>query len=107
MQLMFFKKDSATYCDNFLKNCGFKLEDKEKYFQMGTFEELEELLYYLWSEEKMEILKKKNIKIETYLGENDLFYKKWKSQSIARLDFYDLVSSTIFCLIKGDINSFE
>jgi len=59
MQLMFFQKDSATYCDNFLKNCGFSLEEKEKYFQMGTYEELEELLHYNWSEEKMYLLLKK------------------------------------------------
>lgn len=71
LQLMFFKKDSDTYCDNFLKNCGFKAEDKGKYFKLGTFDELEELLYYEWSEEKMEILKKKNISIETYIGEDD------------------------------------
>jgi hypothetical protein len=71
LQLMFFKKDSENYCDNFLKNCGFTQNDKEKYFKMGTFEELQELLYYFWSDEKMENLKKKNIVIETYLGEND------------------------------------
>jgi hypothetical protein len=71
LQLMFFKKDSSTYCDNFLKNCGFNEVDKGKYFQMGTFEELQELLYYEWDEEKMERLKAKNIIIETYLGEDD------------------------------------
>ena len=71
LQLMFFKKDSGTYCDNFLKNCGFKEVDKSKYFQIGSFEELQELLYYKWDEEKMERLKAKNITIETYLGECD------------------------------------
>lgn len=71
LQLMFFKKESETYCDNFLKNCGFDEVDKGKYFQMGTFEELQELLYYKWDEEKMERLKAKNITIEIYLGECD------------------------------------
>jgi len=71
LQLMFFKKDSGTYCDNFLKNCGFKPEDKDKYFKLGTFDELEELLYYEWNEEKIEKLKAKNILIEIYLGEDD------------------------------------
>ncbi len=72
MQLMFFQKDRDIYCDNFLKNCGFDKNAKKKYFNMGTFEELQELLYYFWSKEKMEKLKEKNIIIETYLGENDL-----------------------------------
>jgi hypothetical protein len=38
---------------------------------MGSFEQLEELLYYEWSEEKMKILVKKNIEIEVYLAAND------------------------------------
>ncbi|MCI0501301.1 MAG: pimelyl-ACP methyl ester esterase BioV [Epsilonproteobacteria bacterium] len=71
MQLMFFKKDVKTYTDNFVKNCGFSEEEKNKYLKMGTFEELQELLYYKWSEEKMEMLKAKNIIIETYLGGDD------------------------------------
>ncbi len=71
MQLIFFKKDSITYCNNFLKNCGFEPDHKEKYFQMGTFEELQELLYYEWSREKLQKIVAKNIFIEVYLGEND------------------------------------
>ncbi len=71
MQLMFFKKDATTYCENFLKNCGFDEEDKKRYFQMGTFEELQDLLYYQWSDAKMEMIKNKGIVVETYLGEND------------------------------------
>ena len=56
MQLMFFKKDAKLYGDNFVKNCGFSDEEKEKYFSLGTYKELETLLYYEWSYEKMEII---------------------------------------------------
>jgi predicted alpha/beta hydrolase family esterase len=71
MQLMFFKKDTSAYANNFLKNCGFSEENKNKYFSLGTFEELKELLYYEWQKEKLQALKDKGIEIETYLGGED------------------------------------
>lgn len=71
MQLMYFKKDAKTYIDNFVKNCGLAEVEKDKYFEVGTYEELEDLLYYEWNAQKLEIIKKKNIIIETYLGGND------------------------------------
>ena len=71
MQLMFFKKDSALYCDNFLVNCGFDDEKKDKYFSMGSFDELEELLYYTWDKKKLVRLKEKGVNIEVYLGSKD------------------------------------
>jgi hypothetical protein len=71
MQLMFFKKDATSYANNFLKNCGFSEETQNKYFSLGTFEELKELLYYEWQKEKLQALKDKGIEIETYLGGED------------------------------------
>jgi hypothetical protein len=72
MQLMFFKKNPTEYCKNFLINCVLPNNiSLDKYFNMGSFEQLEELLYYEWSEEKMKILVKKNIEIEVYLAAND------------------------------------
>lgn len=71
MQLMYFKKDAELYCSNFLKNASFINEHIKKYFKMGTYEELEELLNYEWLSEKMNILKEKNITLEIYLGDED------------------------------------
>lgn len=52
-QLMYFKKDANAYCESFLKNVIFPTNlDISKYFKLGTIEQLEELLYYEWSEEK-------------------------------------------------------
>jgi hypothetical protein len=70
-QLMFFKKDQKVYCDQFLKNCGFTKEQAKNYFQMGTYEELDELLNYIWNKEKLQLLKEKNIHLEVYLGSDD------------------------------------
>lgn len=84
MQLMFFKKDENTYSNNFLENCGFTDEEKKKYFVLGTYKELENLLYYDWNYEKMEFIKNKNIKIETYLGGDDKIINSKKALEFFR-----------------------
>lgn len=71
MQLMFFKKDPKVYCDNFLKNCGFSENKAKQYFQLGSYEELEQLLNHTWDKEKLQRLKDKNIRLEVYLGAED------------------------------------
>lgn len=72
MQMMFFSKDSDEYAKNFLKNCGFDEELSKKYFTLGSFEELNELLYYKWEEEKLQTLVDRGVKIEIYLGGKDI-----------------------------------
>ena len=68
-QLMYFKKDANAYCQSFLENVIFPKEiDISKYFKLGTIKEFEELLYYEWSEEKLQKLLDKGTKIEVYLG---------------------------------------
>ena len=68
-QLMYFKKDANAYCHNFLSNVVYPLQiDISKYFELGTAEQLEELLNYNWSEEKLQKLLDKGTKIEVYLG---------------------------------------
>ena len=72
MQLMFFKKDSKMYCENFLKNISAPSNfDMSSYFEEGSFEELQTLLTYKWSEDKLNKLLKKGVKIEVYLGSDD------------------------------------
>ncbi len=72
LQLMFFKKDSDAYIENFLKNIALpSLYDMSKYLQKGSYEELEKLLYYIWDKDKLQELKDRNIQIEVYLGEKD------------------------------------
>ena len=98
LQLMFFKKDSQTYCDNFLTNCGFSKELASKYFEEGTFEELEELLTYEWDQEKLQKLVDKNIKIEIYLGSDD----KIIDANVA-LEFFKQFGEVYFIKEKGHI----
>lgn len=72
MQLMFFKKDAKSYCDTFLKNVALNSSKTIKeYFIQGSYEELNELLHYVWDEEKLQQLLKKGTRIEVFLAGND------------------------------------
>jgi len=71
-QLMYFKKDENTYVQTFLNNVIYPSnKDILKYFKLGTAQELEELLTYVWNEEKLQKLVDKGVKIEVYLGADD------------------------------------
>jgi hypothetical protein len=72
MQMMFFAKDEKEYANNFLENCGFTPELSQKYFTLGSSKELNDLLYYEWSEEKLQQLINKGITLEVYLGGKDI-----------------------------------
>lgn len=65
LQKIAFRKNSDEYCKNFLKSCGF-IDDR--YFKKGTIKELEELLSYRWSEEKLQEIVDRGIEVEVYLG---------------------------------------
>ncbi|MEA3552942.1 MAG: pimelyl-ACP methyl ester esterase BioV [Campylobacterota bacterium] len=98
MQLMYFKKDSKTYCDNFLKNSGFDKVQSEKYFKEGKYEELEELLNYKWDQNKLQLLVDNGTKIEVYLGENDKIVDTQKA-----LEFFVNHSEVYFIKNKNHI----
>ena len=81
MQLMYFKKDADAYCKNFLQNVASPTnQDISKYFNLGTVQELEELLNYEWSEEKLQRLVDKGTIIEVYLGANDKIIDSLKAK---------------------------
>ncbi len=80
MQLIYFGKDNQTYCNTFLTNCGIQKEKQEKYFQMGTAKELEDLLYFNWSDEKLQTIVKKGINLEIFLGSDDKIINSKKAK---------------------------
>lgn len=98
LQLMFFKKDAQNYCENFLENCGFEDAAKNKYFTMGTYEELQELLEYKWDKETLEAIISKGIKIEVYLGGNDKIIDSSKA-----LEFFKEFGEIYFIKEKNHI----
>ena len=99
LQLMFFKKDAKSYCENFLKNVASPSNiDLSKYFELGTYEELEELMTFKWIEEDIKKVLDKGTKIEVYLGSDD----KIIDSSIAR-DFFRKFATVYYINDKGHI----
>jgi len=98
MQLMYFKKDEKLYSDNFLGNSGLTNVQSEKYFTMGKYEELEELLNYKWDQKKLQMLIDNGTKIEVYLGENDKIIDSQKA-----LEFFVNYSEVYFIKNKEHI----
>ncbi len=98
MQLMFFKKDGDEYCKNFLRNCGFKDELTVKYFTIGKYDELDELLNYSWDKEKLQKLIDRGIEIEVYLGAEDKIIDSNKA-----LEFFKAFADVYYIKNKGHI----
>ena len=98
-QLMYFKKDANLYSQSFLENVIFpKQIDISKYFKLGTIEELEELLYYEWKEEKLQKILDKRIKIEVYLGGVDKIIDASKAK-----DFFKDFATVYYIKEKGHL----
>ncbi len=98
MQLMFFKKNKEDYCDKFLENCGITKNQKELYFQVGKYEELEDLLNYNWDEKKIKKLVDRGIYIEVYLGCDDKIIDSKKT-----MEFFRQFSEVYYMKNKGHI----
>jgi len=98
MQLMYFKKDATSYCNNFLENSGFPQGLSSRYFQMGTYEELNDLLNYEWMNEKLAQVIEKNITIEVFLGSEDKIIN-----SSEALEFFRKFSEVYYIKNKGHI----
>ncbi len=98
-QLMYFKKDANSYCQSFLENVIFPSNlDISKYFKLGTIEELEELLFYEWSEEKLQKLLDKGVKIEVFLGAEDKIIDSSKTK-----DFFVNFATVYYMKEKGHL----
>jgi hypothetical protein len=98
-QVMYFKKDAKIYCDGFLQNVLYPLNiDISKYFKLGTVQELEELLYYEWSEEKLQKLIEKGVKIEVYLGGKDKIIDTSKAK-----EFFEKFATVYYIKEKGHL----
>jgi enterochelin esterase-like enzyme len=99
MQLMFFKKDTNAYCENFLKNVSSPTnQDISKYFNQGTIEELEELLNYEWSKEKLQKLVENGTKIEVFLGGVDKIIDAQKAK-----EFFKDLATVYYIKEKGHL----
>lgn len=98
-QLMYFKKDSNAYIELFSKNVIFpKNVDISKYFKIGSIAELEELLFYQWSEEKLQKVVDRGTKIEVYLGSEDKIIDALKTK-----EFFQKFATVYYIKDKGHL----
>ena len=94
-QLMYFKKDSKLYIDNFVANTIFPSQiDISSYLSNGKFEELEFLLNYKFEEEKLNAILENGTYVEVFLGDKD----KIIDFSDAKKFFKELDDCTLFCI---------
>ena len=71
-QLRYFEAGQEAYVKQFLDNVSYPSDvNLAPYLSIGTKDELDALLSYVWEEEKIQILLEKGITIEVFLGEKD------------------------------------
>jgi pimeloyl-ACP methyl ester carboxylesterase len=71
-QLRYFDSGKETYVEQFLKNVAFPCDvSLTNYLSVGTKEELEALLTYVWDKEKIQTLLDRGVTIEVFLGAED------------------------------------
>jgi len=72
VQTIAFSKDKGLYIENFLKSCFMPHSVKSVEKKVGTLEELKQLLEFEWSLPDILELHNKGVKIEVYLGSEDI-----------------------------------
>lgn len=98
-QLMYFKKDAIAYVQTFLDNVIYPSnKDISKYFKLGTIEELEELLTYVWDEEKLQKLVDRGTIVEVYLGADDKIIDSLKVK-----EFFQKFATIYYIKEKGHL----
>ncbi len=71
-QLQYYEKDRHRYMEKFLQNIQYPAAiELSEYLKNGNKHELEALLHYRWSEEKLKELLERKIEIEVFLGSKD------------------------------------
>jgi len=71
LQLQAYTKDEALYMKNFLNASFAPYKQKILKHKETTFQELYELLEYVWDREELSFVIDKGVKIEVYLGGQD------------------------------------
>jgi len=94
LQMMGYKKSADLYLEKFTENCFLPYAPQALSYTAHKAEELEELLYYEWSIERLQALRSRGIEIEVYLGDADEI-----SDVRSAYDFF--LSVATVTLIKG------
>jgi len=98
-QLRYFEAGQEAYVEQFLKNVSYPSTlNLAPYFSIGTKDELDALLSYVWEKEKIQTLLNKGIIIEVFLGEDDKII-----ESSEAFDFFKPFCTTYLLKNTGHI----
>ncbi len=98
-QLRYFKIDKSNYVKKFLENVSYPSKiELENYLNIGTYKELETLLYYIWNKDKILELIERGVIIEIFIGERDKIIDSKKS-----CDFFSKITTTYLLKNMGHI----
>ena len=79
-QLRYFKVDKEVYTQEFIKNVAHPSTTLlNEFITEGTYEELADLLSYVWKEEKIKMLIEGGTRIEVFMGDADKILDTQKS----------------------------
>jgi len=95
LQLLAFQKNNNKYLKNFYKNVLYPYDFDISNFKLkGDIKDLDKLLHYEWDKEKLDIILRRKIKIEVYLGKLDKIINAEKAK-----DFF-IPYGTVYWLNK-------
>ncbi|WP_415405802.1 pimelyl-ACP methyl ester esterase BioV [Sulfurovum sp. CS9] len=98
-QLRYFEAGQEAYVKQFLSNVTFPSKtDLSAYLKIGTKEELEALLTYLWDEKKLQEVLDRGTTIEVFLGKDDKIV-----DAQAAFDFFAPLTATYFTKSVGHV----
>jgi pimeloyl-ACP methyl ester carboxylesterase len=98
-QLRYFEAGQEAYVKQFLSNVEYPSNiDLSEYLNVGTKEELEALLTYVWDEKKIQEVLDRGTSIEVFLGFNDKIIDAKKA-----FDFFTPLTTTYLIKDVGHI----
>ena len=96
-QLRYFEAGQKAYVEQFLSNVTSPSSvDLSAYLKVGTKEELEALLTYVWDKDKIEEIQRRGTTIEVFLGAKDKII-----DANAAFDFFAPLTTTYFVKDTG------
>lgn len=96
LQLAGYTKDAENYLDRFIQLCFSPSPKQPIRHGKHSYDELHELLFYIWEEEMMNAIKEKGIRIEVYLGLKDEII------DVAGAREFFLPFATVFTIREGN-----
>jgi len=95
-QLRYFKSDKESYVKQFLENVAYPSKTSlESYLTVGSKEELNDLLTYVWDKKKMKEVLARGTTIEVFIGDEDKIINSHEA-----IDFFK-ETSTLYTIKKS------